>query len=375
MRILIVNTDHPGFLDALYARHPGLRERPYREQMRVRMESLFGVADYYSRNLVRLGHQAWDVHANNPWMQAAWAREQGLDPGPLQEGRWRLRRGLLPWFSRALRRDRLQAVLSAQIAHLRPDVILNQDMAAIPPSALRRDRGDCLLVGQHPCLATLPPPDRLREYDLLVSSMPSAVERFRSLGIPARLSRLGFEPGVLDGLEKDAGEHPVTFVGGLSALHRGRIAFLEALSRLVPDLRIWAPDLRALRRDSPLRRCYRGPAWGREALRILRASRITLNRHEDAAAHANNLRLYEATGAGALLLTDWTPDLHALFEPGREVAAYRNVEEAARLIRHYLDREDRRAAVARAGQERTLREHTYLDRMRELARHLEGARA
>ena len=30
-------------------------------------------------------------------------------------------------------------------------------------------------------------------------------------------------------------------------------------------------------------------------------------------AHANNLRLYEATGVGAMLLTDWKPDLAELF--------------------------------------------------------------
>ena len=51
------------------------------------------------------------------------------------------------------------------------------------------------------------------------------------------------------------------------------------------------------------------------------------------------------------------------------------VEEAAELINHYLAHPDEAEAIARAGQERTLREHTYRKRMEELVpilqRHLE----
>ena len=39
---------------------------------------------------------------------------------------------------------------------------------------------------------------------------------------------------------------------------------------------------------------------------MMGGSRIVFNRHIDAAAtYANNLRLYEVTGSGSLLLTDW----------------------------------------------------------------------
>ncbi len=53
-------------------------------------------------------------------------------------------------------------------------------------------------------------------------------------------------------------------------------------------------------------------------------------------------------------------------EPGREIVAYHSVKECIELIGHYLTHEDERAAIARAGQERTLREHTYAHRMQEL---------
>jgi hypothetical protein len=39
--------------------------------------------------------------------------------------------------------------------------------------------------------------------------------------------------------------------------------------------------------------------------RVLECSKIVINHHGDVAPWANNLRLFEATGTGALLLTDW----------------------------------------------------------------------
>ena len=78
MKFLIVNMDYPRFLRSFYAKHAGLEERSYDEQMRVRVASLFGVADFYSSNLARLGHEAWDIHVNNEVMQRAWARENGI---------------------------------------------------------------------------------------------------------------------------------------------------------------------------------------------------------------------------------------------------------------------------------------------------------
>ena len=105
---------------------------------------------------------------------------------------------------------------------------------------------------------------------------------------------------------------------------------------------------------------------------ILQESRITLNYHIDLAEnYANNLRLFEATGMGTLLLTDTKSNLHELFEPGKEVAVYSSPEECVELARYYVEHESERDAIAKAGQRRTLRDHTYKLRMRELSALLE----
>ena len=71
MRFLILNMDYLDFLIWLYSQNPALERRPFKEQMRVRSESLFGLADFYSRNLCKLGFESFDVHTNNEPIQKA----------------------------------------------------------------------------------------------------------------------------------------------------------------------------------------------------------------------------------------------------------------------------------------------------------------
>ena len=48
------------------------------------------------------------------------------------------------------------------------------------------------------------------------------------------------------------------------------------------------------------------------------------------------MRLYEATGVGAMLLTDGGSNLDDLFDPGREVAVYEGENDLIEKLTHYL---------------------------------------
>jgi spore maturation protein CgeB len=54
-----------------------------------------------------------------------------------------------------------------------------------------------------------------------------------------------------------------------------------------------------------------------------------------------------------------------MFEPGKELVAYRSPEECLELVQYYLEHDEERNVIARAGQARTLHEHTYSHRMQE----------
>jgi len=105
---------------------------------------------------------------------------------------------------------------------------------------------------------------------------------------------------------------------------------------------------------------------------VLRRSRVTINRHINVAGeYANNMRLFEATGVGSLLITDRKVNLGEYFEVGKEVLAYDSADEAADIARWAIDHPEEAGAIAKAGQVRTLSEHTYDRCMQRLSTILE----
>src|SRR5512140_104455 len=239
MRILVLNADYPRFLAWFYRRQPGLENAAYAAQMAARNASLFGVADFYSKNFAALGHPAAEIHINNPWLQTAWAREHGMateapEP-PGATGRaappaW-LQRVVTPFkpILRPLARKvglsprldtEAEDILLAQIEEFRPDLVLNQDVFHVDTRLVRRIRGigNPILVGQVGLL-----PSRGEDwsvYDLMISQLPSVVHRFRALGVRSEVSHLAFEPAILDALPAaPEADIDVSFVGTVSADH------------------------------------------------------------------------------------------------------------------------------------------------------------
>jgi hypothetical protein len=363
LRFLLTSYEYPQFLRWLYDRSPGLADRSYDEQLRARIETGFLWGDFYSRNLRVLGHEATEVVPGNPCLQWAWAREHGLRLRRTRRWRLRYRRGWLPWLDRIEEPAWMLQVLAEQIRAFRPDVLFVRDIGTIPGRFLREMRPHVrLIVGQH--ASSLDSSMDYSSYDLMLSSLPNLVSHFASNGRRAELLRLGFESTVLDSIQARPRSIPVSFVGKLKDDHAGRASFLADLCRDV-GVELWGPATNGL--GAQVRKRYRGPAWGVDMFQVLRDSTIGLNHHETwAGPHANNLRLYEVTGVGTLLLTDWKKDLGDYFEPGSEVLAYRSVEECRELIEHYTHHDADREAIAAAGQRRTLREHTYRHRMLEL---------
>jgi len=77
-----------------------------------------------------------------------------------------------------------------------------------------------------------------------------------------------------------------------------------------------------------------------------------------------NMRVFESLCSGSMLLTDRLEDnalLNNLFQDREHLVLYddNNLEE---LVRYYLDHEDEREAIARAGREAVLSGHTYAHR-------------
>jgi hypothetical protein len=360
MRIAVLDAYYPAFVASHYAQRPGLADASHATQIEALMARRMGTSDVYSVALRALGHEAVEIFANVWELQEAWARENGLRVPPLRRVGGRA--------GAAARRAAGQRIVAAQLRRLAPDVLYVQEMFSLTRRQLDEQRAAGRLVAGQ--IASAAPPDHVVcGYDVVFTSFPHFVRRFAALGVDSAYLPLAFDPRILEELGPLPGRtHDVVFVGGVDPrVHPAGTRLLEHVAERLP-LEIWGYGAASLAPDSVLRERHRGEAWGLDMFGVLATAKVCVNRHiAFAEGFANNMRLFEATGVGALLCTEAAPNLAELFEPGREVATYATVDELTERAGALLADEPRRAAIAAAGQARTLVSHTYAHRIEQLA--------
>ncbi|MBI3877358.1 MAG: glycosyltransferase [Verrucomicrobia bacterium] len=192
-----------------------------------------------------------------------------------------------------------------------------------------------------------------------------ALPWYREVGLANVLkTQWGANPGIYRKLDLPL-KYDVSFVG---RVYRRRPAIIEHL------------------RCEGFNVLVRGSGWpeGRatqdEMIQIFNQSRINLN-FSDPPKHVNWFkrllgrrqppkqikgRNFEIPACGGFLLTDHAENLEDYFAPGKEIAIFENEDDLVAKIRHYLADDTERVKIAEAGHQRTLREHTYEQRFKEL---------
>lgn len=82
-------------------------------------------------------------------------------------------------------------------------------------------------------------------------------------------------------------------------------------------------------------------------------------------------RTFEVPACGGFLLTADADNLRDYYEDGKEVVIFNDKNDMIEKCKFYLEHEAERKQIARAGYERTIKEHTYEHRFREIFQRLE----
>lgn len=77
-------------------------------------------------------------------------------------------------------------------------------------------------------------------------------------------------------------------------------------------------------------------------------------------------RTFEIPGCGGFLMTSGADNLKDYYEDGKEVVIFKDIDDLIEKTRYYLKNNKEREQIAKAGYERTLREHTYEKRFNEI---------
>lgn len=144
-------------------------------------------------------------------------------------------------------------------------------------------------------------------------------------------------------------------VGFVGAWESERGAEMARLAADGVPVTIWGPGWER-QRERPRQLDIRG-VWldDVEYPKALNAIRINLGFLRKANRDLQTARSVEIPACAAFLLAERTQEHLRLFAEGEEAEFFEGYDELARKCRYYLEHEERRAAIARAGRERCVR--------------------
>ncbi len=367
MKILIVDTYYDKFLKTFYKKNTTLKNSEYDFQLKALLNTNFGTSDAYSYYFNKNNWEAKDLIVNNFFLQKEWGKNNNIKISELRSKiphkffKFPIIGKKLVYF------NRLFDISKEQIKAFKPDILYCQDLSFFPEEILlkiKKDNNIRLIVGQIAC--PLPPKSFLKPYDLILTSFPHFVDRLRNDGKNCDYFKIGFDQRILSKTIQNNRDIDFSFMGGISKHHNNASKNIEYLIKNA-NLQVYGYGAKNLPYNSNIRKNHKGERWGLDMYNILSRTKISFNRHINVAENnANNMRLYEATGMGSLLLTDKKDNLKKLFEEDREIVTYKSKEEALHKYNYLINNPAELANIAKAGQLRTLKEHTYENRIKEL---------
>lgn len=353
LRVMQADQFYSAYLETLYARNPQLVDATSATQAKAIFRDGFSCIHAIVPYLDNFGCETEYFISNALPLQAAWCREKGIDtfsPGA-------------SWEDELLRR---------RIEWFKPDVLYLANPVHFDARFIKTltFRPRCIVGWQ---AADVPATTDWTGYDIILSGLPGMLTLAESLG--ARKGVL-FYPGMPTWVAKAVEAIPqdidVVFVGSLSPTqHVNRLRLVhsvaEAASAYGFSLALHLLCDPALITEA-MRPYMRPPVFGLDMHKALRRGRIVI---DDRAHHGvimpdgtkkcdlggddtANMRLFEGTGGGSLVATEYLANLHTLFEPDKELVAYTSIQNLIDKIRYYLNHPEERVQIARLGKARCL---------------------
>ncbi len=394
---MIAGSFYSHVISAIYLKNPDLYLSSYNVQYKSVTEKICSKAVSYEKSLSKLGYNVWTVLSCSKELQKKWAQENEIN---------------------YLELDWQDNILAEQIKFFSPEVLWLYDHSACSANLLAEIREIVPSIKLVVIFSSYNDSNlEIYKYaDILITSSSVFCKKFQKMGYKSFLSRAAFDASVLDKFSRVERRENFTFIGSILTDHKYHIERSQYIKELVANcgLRVWSdyqpPSLKEILKlrimksmnympycsqritlykkkygenlaiDSiPRYICLRfnKGLYGLEMLAKLAESKITFNKHLDSVSFLDsaNERMYEATGMGTCLLTEWSPELKTQFDPDNEVVSYRNLAEAIDKLKYLFNNKEEVKRIAFAGQKKTLAKHNFIERSQDFDNILKKALA
>jgi len=198
----------------------------------------------------------------------------------------------------------------------------------------------------------------LAPYDAIFFKEPWLTDRLRAmLGLPVYYLPQACNPRWHRPVTS-AGTEPCLVIAG--NMYPSRVRLLDRLIAKGIPLRLYGDGFPRWIGETSARATHTGCYVAREEkARVFRSAVGVLNTMHPSEVSGVNVRLFEAAGCGAAVLTEFRPTVPDLFEVGEEVLAFHDFDDLVAQASRLLSEPDLTARLGDAAAHRAHRDHTY----------------
>jgi spore maturation protein CgeB len=395
-RFIRVTSIYPAYIQAFYEKKNNLNEMTYDEQLKTLAANSLELCFSFGKYLRKQGVDATEIISNDETLLNKWAKENSLKEN-----------------------SSIDDIILAQLKKSKPNVIWVDTTSYLNKkwvNMIKSELPSLKLIVAHICAPyNSVMAESFGSFDIVFTCSPCTFNELKGLDVNTYLLYHSFDHSVLEILKNelnDFEENDFTFTGSLLTgygLHKTRIKYLEKLINIGVDIKIYGNiesqktirlkqglhhtikilksfGLDKLVENNSILKKYSKygddeivnyskqlidsvspPVFGIEMYKALQKAKLCFNIHGDIAKKCGgNLRLFEATGVGTCLVTDFKDNLKDIFDIDKEIVTYNSVEECVEKVTWLLENPLEIKEIAIAGQERVLRDHTVERRAAEI---------
>ena len=347
LKIIQLESFYTNFLNQLYENNTNLKDLPFSIQINYLLNTGFSAGQNF---VPFLNPHYWESHyivLNNTWAQVKWANENGkVDVKSFSE------------------------ILLHQINDIEPDVLFISDIPGFDFSLIKHFKRRPLIVAWLATVINHQLP--WHEIDVILSGISDVRNEIHKLGAKSAEKFMSAAPYHFLANRRHIQSNNIAFAGSfIPGIHDDRARQVDRLSHHITDGSIDVYTANTFDLSEGSRVQFFPPVYGNELVNTYANYGMVLDARgnfdlskEKALAETANMRIFEATRAGSLLITENSPNLSEYFEINQEIVTYSDFDELKDKISYYSRPEnlDERETIARKGRARTIKDHSIESR-------------
>jgi spore maturation protein CgeB len=344
----------------------------YQDNLNCFFDFCYAESNFFKLNIEKnSNYVVEEVISNNKKLQLLWANQEKL---MFEQSNW------------------FYEILFAQLIKFRPNVFFAHDRKCLDKDFIKKIRSSIpelkLIISWDG--VDLKDINLYSSADIVFTPVNSITNNYRNLGLKSFTLPFAFEKTIINKISTRSLSADLSFVG---SVYLGKGSHIQRKEYLFELMKVGFNDFNisgscdvfdnlfskqmfsliknegffALWEAYKLKMVSRGSLYGINMYNKFANSKIVFNSHIDlAGSNAGNIRMFEATGVGSCLLTDFKENITDYFKIDEEIVVYRTKAELIDKVSFLLKNQNKLREIAIAGQKRTLANHNYENRSKRL---------